>query len=609
MQLVECVPNFSEGRDQSIIDAIVDEIKSVDGVTLLDVDPGADMNRTVVTFIGSPEAVKEGAFQGIKKASELIDMRKHEGSHPRMGATDVCPFVPVRDISMEECTQIAKEVGQRVGDELGIPVFLYENSAQKPERKNLANIRRGEYEGMEKKLQDPRWEPDFGPAEFNAKAGCTAMGAREFLIAYNINLNTREAVYATDIAFELRKKGRSVREGNIDPFYFKGKIKRHQENRYFCGSCDFEAKSIDDVADHTAEAHDYDLYWLLRAHEHDKNDLIGNSVKKPGKFDHVKAIGWFVKEFDCAQISINMTNYNVTALHQVYEETKRLAEQRGLTVTGSEIVGLVPYQALLDTGVYYLNRQGRSPGVPYMDILETAIQSLGLRDKTEFDVGEKVIGLPETDEDALVRMKADDFAHEVSRDSAAPGGGSVSALAGALGAALSSMVSNLSIGKRGTEEVEEALKPVANRAQEIKDGLLAKVDEDTDAFNDYMEATRMPSGTKEEREKRHEAMQAGLKNAILVPYGTAELCIEAIELCKTAAMKGNPNSITDAGVGALVAWAGVQGAVYNVRINMKDIEDDDFVAEYNRKCEQLLEAGKQLNQEIRGQVNDSFTID
>jgi len=609
MQLVECVPNFSEGRDKTVIDAIVNEIKSTDGVTLLDVDPGADMNRTVVTFVGSPDAIKEGAFRGIKKASELIDMRKHSGSHPRMGTTDVCPFVPVRDITMEECTEIAKDVGKRIGDELGIPVFLYENSAQKPERKNLANIRRGEYEGMEKKLQDPKWHPDFGPAEFNVKSGCTAMGAREFLIAYNINLNTREAVYATDIAFELRKKGRSVREGNTDPYYFKGTIKRHDENRYFCGSCDYKSESIEKVAEHTEKEHDYDLYWLLRAHEHDPTDLVGNSVKRPGKFDHVKAIGWFVREFDCAQISINMTNYKVTALHQVYEEVKKLAEQRGLTVTGSEIVGLVPYQALLDTGVYYLNRQGRSPGVPYVDILETAIQSLGLRDKTAFDIEEKVIGLPETEKDALVKMDTDEFVHEVSRDSAAPGGGSVSALAGALGSALSSMVSNLSIGKRGTEKVEEDLKPVANRAQEIKDALLAKVDEDTDAFNDYMEATRMPSGTDEERQKRHDAMQTGLKNAIMVPFGTAELCLEAIELCKTAAMKGNPNSITDAGVGALVAWAGVQGAVYNVRINMKDIEDEDFIAEHNQKCEQLFEAGKQLTQEVRMQVNDSFIKD
>ena len=606
MQLVECVPNFSEGRDQSVINEIVNEIKAMDGVKLLDVDPGADMNRTVVTFVGPPEAVKEAAYQGIKKASEVIDMRKHSGSHPRMGATDVCPFVPVRDISMDECTEIAKEVGQRVGDELGIPVFLYENSAQKPERKNLANIRRGEYEGMEKKLQDRKWTPDFGPAGFNARAGCTAMGAREFLIAYNINLNTREAVYATDIAFELRKKGRTVREGNTDPYYFKGKIKRHQENRYFCGSCDFAAETIEQVAEHTESEHNYDLYWLLRAHEHDPKDLVGNAVKQPGIFDHVKAIGWFVKEFDCAQISINMTNYKVTALHQVYEEAKRLAEKRGLTVTGSEIVGLVPYQALLETGIWYLHRQGRSTGVPYRDILETAIQSLGLRDKTDFDLAEKVLGLPDIPDDALVRMYTDEFAHEVSRDSAAPGGGSVSALAGSLGAALASMVSNLSIGKRGTEEVEGDLIPVADRAQEIKDALLDKVDEDTDAFNDYMEATRLPSGTEEERQKRQQAMQDGLKYAITVPYSTAALCVDAMEVAKTAALKGNPNSITDAGVGALVAWAGVQGAIYNVRINMKDIKDQDFIDKYNTKCGELLKKGKILNDEIRDLVNGSF---
>jgi len=599
MQLVECVPNFSEGQDQAVIDEIVDTIKSVEGVKLLDVDPGADMNRTVVTFVGSPDAVKEGAFQGIKKAAELIDMRKHSGSHPRMGATDVCPFVPVNNFTMEECVEIAKEVGERVGKELGVSVFLYEEAAQKPERKNLATIRKGEYEGMEEKIKQPKWKPDFGPTDLNKKAGCTAVGAREFLIAYNINLNTREAVYATDIAFELRKKGRTVREGNIDPFYFKGEIKRHTEDTFYCGSCDFEGESLDKVAEHTKKEHDYDLYWLLRQHDHNPEDLEGNAVKKPGMFDHVKSIGWFVKEYDCAQISINLTNYKITPPHAVYEAAKKLAEDRGLTVTGSEVVGLIPYQALIKSGKFYLERQGRSTGIPKQDILETAIQSLGLRDKTEFDLQEKVIGLPDDSDAELITMRTDEFVHEVSRESAAPGGGSVSALAGSLGAALASMVSNLSIGKRGTESVEKDLKSVADRAQELKDALLEAVDADTNAFNAFMEARRMPANTPEEKEARQQAMQDGLKEAIKVPYRTAELSFEAMKVAKTAAEKGNPNSVTDAGVGGLLGWAAVQGAVYNVKINMGDLRDKDFIDEYNEKCEFLLEAGKDLDEEIR----------
>lgn len=599
MQLVECVPNFSEGRDKSVIDVIVKAIKSVDGVKLMDVDPGADMNRTVVTFVGSPEAVKEGAFQGIKKASELIDMRHHSGSHPRMGATDVCPFVPVNDITMEECIEIAKEVGARVGDKLGIPVFLYEEAAQKAERRNLATVRKGEYEGLGEKFKDPKWKPDYGPAEFNAKSGCTAVGAREFLIAYNINLNTREAVYATDIAFDLRKKGRTVREGNIEPFYFKGEIKRHQEGKFFCGSCDFTGSDIEEVAEHTEKVHGYDLHWLLRQHDHDPEDLEGNAVKRPGMFDHVKAIGWFVDEFDCAQISINLTNFKVTPPHKVYEAAKSLAEKRGLTVTGSEVVGLIPYQALLESGKFYLERQGRSTGIPAQDILETAIQSLGLRDKTEFDIHEKVIGLPDDSDGDLIQMRTAYFVHEVSRESAAPGGGSVSALTGSLGAALASMVSNLSIGKRGTEQVAGKLKPVADRAQEIKDDLLNAVDADTRAFNAFMEARRMPAGTDEERRIREQAMQEGLKSAIRVPYRTAELSLEAMELAKTAATLGNPNSVTDAGVGGLLGWAAVQGAVYNVRINLDGVKDQDFIDEYNQKCDKLLEEGRALDEEIK----------
>ncbi len=607
MRLVECVPNFSEGRDEQVIGTIVSAIEAVEGVEVLDVDPGADTNRTVVTFVGEADAVQEAAFRGIKTAAEVIDMRKHAGSHPRMGATDVCPFIPVSEITMEECTELAHALGRRVGEELNIPVFLYERSARQPARKNLANIRRGEYEGMADKLKDPEWTPDYGPAALHPKAGATAIGAREFLIAYNINLNTREAVYATDIAFELRKKGRTVRIGNTEPFYFKGQIKRHEAGRYFCGSCDFEGETIDAVAAHTQHKHDYDLYRLLKSHEHDPEDLDGNSVKRPGKFDHVKAIGWFVEEYDCAQISINLTDYHVTPPHEVYEEAKREAAKRGLTVTGSEVVGLIPYPALLDTGKYYLRRQGRSCGIPGQDILETAIQSLGLRDKTAFDLRKKVLGLPATDEDALVRMHADDFIHEVSRESAAPGGGSVAALAGSLGAALVSMVANLTIGKRGTEAVEEDLKPVAEEAQQVKDELLEQVDADTQAFQGYMEALRLPDNTTEAREARDTAIQRGLQQAVQVPYRTAELSCRAMELAEQAVKLGNPNSITDAGVGALTAWAALQGAVYNVRINLTDIADEEFSSQYIRQCEELLEQGRELNERIRSRVNATLT--
>ena len=606
MKLVECVPNFSEGRDREAIVSIVSAIESVEGIEVLDVDSGADTNRTVVTFVGSPEAVKTAAFQGIATAAEVIDMQRHEGTHPRMGATDVCPFIPVNEVTMKECSALAEEVGKRVGEELEIPVFLYERSARKPERKNLAAIRRGEYEGMEEKLKDPDWTPDYGPAKLHPRAGCTAIGAREFLIAYNINLNTREAVYATDIAFELREKGRTVREGNTEPFYFKGKIKRHEDGRYFCGSCDYAAESIDKVAEHTEKIHGYDLYRLLKSHEHDPDDLVGKAVKRPGKFDQVKAIGWFVEEYDCAQISINLTDYHVTSPQTVYEEAKREADRRGLSVTGSEVVGLIPYQALLEAGKFYLRRQERSCGIPERDILETAIQSLGLRDKTMFDISKKVIGLPELPDGALIAMQTDEFIHEVSRESAAPGGGSVSALLGSLAAALQSMVANLTIGKRGSEAVEEDLKPVAEEAQRLKDALLKQVDADTDAFQGYMEALRLPENSPGEKEARELAVQKGLQEAVRVPLRTAELSFQAMELAEQTVDKGNPNSITDAGVGALAAWAAIQGAVYNVLVNLKELSDDRIRKEFQQQCSDLLEKGEGLNGRLRSKVNKAL---
>jgi len=509
-KIVECVPNFSEGRDPRLIKMITDEIEAVEGAVLKDVDPGADMNRVVVTFFGSPESVKEAAFRAIRKAAELIDMRRHHGTHPRMGATDVCPFVPVNEVTMEECVGIAKEVGKRVGEELGIPVYLYENAAGRPDRANLAMVRRGEYEGLPEKLRDPEWAPDFGPAAFNARAGATAVGAREFLIAYNIDLNSRNKDHATDIAFELREKGRTARSGNIRPFYYKGEILKHREGHHPCGSCGFAAETPEALFAHSMEAHGIDYRRLLLLHDLDPENLVGQSAKKPGIFPHCKAIGWEVPAYDRVQISINLTDYKVTPPHLVLEKARELAAERGIVITGSEIVGLVPLQAMLDAGRFYLRRMNRSTGIPQEDILNTAIQSMGLRDVAPFDLAEKVIGYEAPEPGALVSKVTREFVHEVSRDSPAPGGGSVAALAGALGAALGSMVANLSAGKPGFEEVEDAMVEAAEAAQGAKDRLLRGVDEDTRAFNAYIDAVRLPKGAPEEIRRRDKAMQEGL---------------------------------------------------------------------------------------------------
>jgi len=602
--LVECVPNFSEGRDKNNIKQITDTIEQVDGVRLLDVDPGPDMNRTVVTFVGNPDAVSEAAFRAIKKASELIDMSKHKGSHPRMGATDVCPFIPVNGITVEECIELSKQVSARVGDELGIPVYLYEKSASKPERQNLAIVRQGEYEALPEKLKKPEWKPDFGPAEFNAKAGATAIGVREFLIAYNINLNTREPKYATDIAFELRAKGRSARRGNTEPIYLWGtEILKYADGDYPCGTCDFTGKSIAETAGHCRKEHGYDLVELLTLHDVDPEHPEGESVKIPGKFQHCKSIGWLVKEYDRAQISINLTNYKITPMHVVLEEARRLAVKRGIVVTGSEIVGMVPYQALLETGIFYLKQQGRSAGIPVKDILETAVQSLGLRDATGFVIEERVLGLPKNPANALVEMKLTDFVDEVSRESPAPGGGSIAALAGALGASLSSMVSNLTANKRGSEAVDDALNEAAEKCQEIKLSLVKSIDDDTNAFNAYMDARRMPENTDAEREAKQTAMQEGLKTAVMVPLQTAKLSLEAVKIAETVAKFGNPNSVTDVGVGAQTAFAGIMGGVYNVLINLKSIKDEAFVDDMRRQCSDLKEEGRESLKKVEDIVD------
>ncbi len=578
------------GRDLKIIEEITDAIKSVAEVELKDVDPGQATNRTVVTFIGTPEGVVEAAFQAIKKASEVIDMSKHHGAHPRFGATDVCPFVPVEGVTMDDCVELAKRLGKRVGDELGIPIYLYEYAAQKPERKNLANVRKGEYEGLAEKLEDPNWKPDFGPAKFNPKSGATAVSAREFLIAYNINLNTTEKKYATDIAFELREKGRSVRTGNIKPFYFKGKLMKNTEGSYPCGECDFVAPKFNELEDHVQKEHGYSVSQLLKQHNVPVPDVEGYSVRKRGIFSHCKAIGWFVEEYGRAQISINLTNYKITPPHIVLEKARELAAERGLVVTGSEIVGLVPYQAMLMAGKYYIEKQGRSTGIPPQDIVNTAIFSMGLNDVAPFDAEEKIIGMPKLSKNALVSLGTKEFVDEVSRSSPAPGGGSVAALAGSLGAALSSMVANLTAPKAATSEDAKPFIEMAVKAQEIKESLCSAVDEDTQAFNDYLEALRMPHSTKQERCEREEAIQEGLKAAVRVPLRTAELSLEALKLAAEIAEKGMSGSVSDAGVGAQVAYAGIMGAIFNVLINLSDIEDSKFV-------EQMRDESKKIGKE------------
>lgn len=611
MELVECVPNFSEGRDRGVIDEITVEIESVEDVELKDVDMGADMNRTVVTFVGSPDGVKEAALRAIKKASEIIDMSKHKGSHPRMGATDVCPFVPVRGVTMGDCVEIAKEVGERVGDELGIPVYLYEEAATEEKRENLATVRSGEYEGLEGKLKGPEWKPDFGPADYTEtvkKSGATVIGAREFLIAYNINLNTRQTKIAWDIAFDIRDRGRAKRVGSLDNHYWKGEVVRYEDGKFPCGECDFAAESFAEVHEHTEKEHGYCLEdFLIEYYDYDIENLEGKAVKKKGKFDHCKAIGWYVDEYKRAQISINLTNYKETPIHAVYDEAKKLARNMGVEVTGSEVVGLVPYKALLDSGRYYLEKQNQPTGIPEQDIIEVAVQSLGLRDVSEFDPDEKLIGTPVVREEDLIAMRTDEFVHEVSRDSSTPGGGSIAALAGSLGAALTSMVCNLSTGGRGTEEQDEVLIPAAEKAQGLKDKLLKAVDEDTNAFDDYVAAKKMPKSTPEEKEKRKKAMEEGLKNAVEVPMETARLSAEVFDIAMKASEHGKSSAISDALVSAQMAYSGVHGGIANVKINLKDLSDDEFIEEKIKECSELEKVSKEKLEKIINAISPKLS--
>lgn len=550
LKLVECVPNFSEGQDMNIIDKITAEIEAVDGATLLDVDPGANTNRTVVTIVGEPEIVMEAAFRAIKKASELIDMSKHSGAHPRMGATDVCPFVPVSGVTMEECAEMARKLGKRVGEELGISVFLYENAASKPKRKNLANIRSGEYEGMIKKLKDPEWKPDFGPDDLNIKAGVTAVGAREFLIAYNINLNTRDIKRAHDIALTIREKGRWARDEN-------GKIKRDENNK---------------------------------------------KLRQDGMFQHCKAIGWFIDEYNRAQISINLTNYKVTPPHEVFEAVRKLATENGMRVTGSELVGLTPKAAMIEAGKYYLARQGRSMGIPERDIIEIAVMSMGLDELSPWDSNEKVIEYSVEEKGKLADLRVKDFAAEVSRESPVPGGGSVAALCGAMGSALAAMVANLTHGKKGYEEAWDDAEVIAEKGQELNDFFIRAIDLDSESFDKVLEAMRLPKKTDEDKAVRNEAIQAAQKGAVNVPMDTLEKTIEVLEIAGQIAEIGNVNSVSDAGVAAQCARSAAIGAAYNVLINLEGIEDEAFVKQAREKAAEFRAKAEEMAAEIDKEI-------
>lgn len=554
-EIIECVPNFSEGRDLNVIKAITDAIESVDEVKLLDVDPGADTNRTVVTFIGTKQGILNGAFAGIAKAAELIDMRKHSGAHARLGATDVCPLVPISGISEEECIQLSHELAKKVANELNIPVYLYEKSAQKADRRNLANIRAGEYEGLADKLKDPHWKPDYGKAEFNAGAGATVMGVREFLIAYNVNLNTTDRKLASDIALTIREKGRVKRDKN-------GTILR---------------------------------------------DENGVALRQPGLLKETKAVGWYIDEYKMAQVSINLTNYKITPPHVVFEEIRKLANKKGLRVTGSEIVGLIPREAMLMAGRYFLESQGKSQGVPEEALIRTAIQSLGLNDVSQFDPRKKIIEYQFKEfEKPLVEMTAREFADELSTDSPAPGGGSVAALSGSLAAGLTAMVANLTHGKKGYERHNKKMNDVAVQAQELKDELLRLVDLDTAAFNAVMDCFRLPKKTDADKAKRNAAIQEATKNAANVPLQVMETGLKLLDLTEIVSKYGNVNSISDAGVAALAADTAIQGAGLNVLINLAGIEDREYIESMKSKVSRIKNESQRIVRRIMNRVNKTI---
>ena len=559
-QLIECVPNFSEGRDMGIIQQITDEIRNSAGVRLLDVDPGEATNRTVVTFVGEPDAVMEAAFRAVRKASQLIDMRQHHGAHPRSGATDVLPLVPVAGITLEECAELARKLAKRLADELEIPCYCYEAAAVKPERKNLAVVRRGEYEAIPERINDPAEAPDFGARPFDegvARTGCTNVGARDFLIAVNYNLNTTSTRRANAIAFDVREKGRPAREGNP----ITGKVKL---------------------------------------------DENGKKIMIPGTLKGTKGIGWYIEEYGIAQVSMNITNINVTPLHVAFDEVCRCAQNRGVRVTGTEIVGLVPERTLLEAGRYFLEKQQRSTGIPKEDIIKIAIKSFGLSDLKPFNPREKVIEYLLEDENgddkALIKKTVKGFAEETSRESPAPGGGSVAAYMGALGAALGTMVANLSSHKPGWDDRWEEFSRWADKGQALSDELLVLVDEDTRAFNKIMEAFGLPKKTDEDKRLRSEAIQAATLFATQVPLQTMQAAFGAFELCQAMAEQGNPNSVSDAGVGALAARAAVLGAGLNVKINAASLKDRETADKMIAEAEQLIAEAQKKEAEIIGIV-------
>ncbi len=555
-QLIECVPNFSEGRDMSIIKQITDAIESVEGVKLLDVDPGKATNRTVVTFVGEPEPVIEAAFQAIKKASELIDMSKHSGEHPRMGATDVCPLVPVSNISMEEVAKYAHKLGERAGSELDIPFYMYESAATKKDRVNLATVRAGEYEGLSKKLSIPSWKPDYGPARFNPRAGATAIGARDFLVAYNVNLNTTSVRRANSVAFDVREKGRIKRKGD----QLNGPIVK---------------------------------------------DKKGNPTRTKGACKSVKAIGWFIEEYGVAQISMNLTNISVSPLHTVFEECNKSATKRGMRVTGSELVGLVPLKVLVDAGKHFLKKQNRSLGVSESEIIKIAIKSLGLDELGPFDPKKKIIEyqLRDAGYAPLLAMDLRTFADETASESPAPGGGSISAYVGALGISLGTMVANLSANKKSWDSKVDLYSEWASKGQQLKDTLLDLVDEDTRSFNSIITAIRLPKSNNEEKAARSQAIQDATKYATEVPLRVMEVTDSTFEIMKKMAQIGNPNSASDAGVGALCARAAIHGAYLNVKINAKDISDEKFVSRVLKKADKLAKQADKKEAEILKLVN------
>jgi glutamate formiminotransferase / formiminotetrahydrofolate cyclodeaminase len=531
-RIIECVPNFSEGRDMEKIKQITDVIESVKGVKLLNVDPGKATNRTVVTFVGDPEAISEAAFMAVKKASEVIDMSGHNGEHPRMGATDVCPFVPVSGITMEETVNYARKVAARIGEELGIPVYCYENAAFTEERRNLASCRAGEYEGLVRKLADPKWKPDFGPAVFNKKSGATAVGARDFLVAYNINLNTTSTRRANAIAYDVREKGRPKREGGT----LTGKI----------------------------------IY-----------DENGDKVMIPGTLKSVKAIGWYIVEYGIAQISMNLTDISVTPLHMAFDEVCRKAEARGLRVTGSEIVGLVPLRSILDAGRYFLHKQQLSSGVSDEELIKIAVRTMGLDELTPFKPEEKIIEYIMEDKSTrkLADMTLKAFMQETASDSPAPGGGSISAYMGALGVALGTMVANLSSHKKGWDDRWKLFSDWAEQGKTLQNKLLKLVDEDTDAFSSLMNTFALPKKSDDEKKIRDAAIREATKAVILVPLKVMETALSGFGLIREMVEEGNPNSLTDAGVGALALRACIKGAYLNVKINASTLDDKDFVKE------------------------------